>query len=63
MLRDVLGVKSIYCVIGFSMGGQQVRFPENFNARLLQEFDNFFQAYYWPVVYPDFVERYLHFMK
>lgn len=34
-----LGVKKIFCVIGFSMGGQQ--------------------AFYWPVVYPEFVERFV----
>ncbi|PPR02289.1 hypothetical protein CVT24_011627 [Panaeolus cyanescens] len=34
-----LGVKKVFAVVGFSMGGQQ--------------------AYYWPVMYPDFVERYI----
>ncbi|KAF9558701.1 alpha beta hydrolase fold protein [Agrocybe pediades] len=34
-----LGVKKLFAVVGFSMGGQQ--------------------AYYWPVIYPDFVERYV----
>ncbi|KAF9054119.1 homoserine O-acetyltransferase [Panaeolus papilionaceus] len=34
-----LGIKKVFAVVGFSMGGQQ--------------------AYYWPVVYPDVVERYV----
>ncbi|KAF8799256.1 homoserine acetyltransferase [Phlegmacium glaucopus] len=34
-----LGIKKVYAVVGFSMGGQQ--------------------AYYWPVVYPDYVEKYI----
>ncbi|PPQ85287.1 hypothetical protein CVT25_010060 [Psilocybe cyanescens] len=34
-----LGVKTVFAVVGFSMGGQQ--------------------AYYWPVIYPDYVERYV----
>ncbi|KAF9054630.1 alpha/beta hydrolase fold protein [Panaeolus papilionaceus] len=34
-----LGVKKVFAVIGFSMGGQQ--------------------AYHWPVMYPDLVERYV----
>jgi homoserine O-acetyltransferase len=34
-----LGIKKVFAVVGFSMGGQQ--------------------AYYWPVVYPDYVERYV----
>jgi len=37
VLTKKLEVKKIFCVVGFSMGGQQ--------------------AYHWPVVYPDFVER------
>lgn len=37
VLTKGLGVKKLFCVVGFSMGGQQ--------------------AYYWPVVYPDFVGR------
>lgn len=39
VLTKKLGVKKVFCVIGFSMGAQQ--------------------AYYWPVMYPDFVERYI----
>ncbi|TFK92706.1 homoserine O-acetyltransferase [Polyporus arcularius HHB13444] len=39
VLTKELNVKKVYCVIGFSMGGQQ--------------------AYYWPVVYPDFVEKFI----
>ncbi|KAI0675413.1 homoserine O-acetyltransferase [Trametes maxima] len=39
VLTKALNVKKVYCVIGFSMGGQQ--------------------AYYWPVMYPDFVERFI----
>ncbi|KAH7914140.1 alpha beta hydrolase fold protein [Hygrophoropsis aurantiaca] len=39
VLTQKLGIKKVFCVIGFSMGGQQ--------------------AYYWPVMYPDFVERYI----
>ncbi|KAH0827894.1 alpha beta hydrolase fold protein [Lanmaoa asiatica] len=39
VLTQKLGIQKVFCVIGFSMGGQQ--------------------AYYWPVVYPDFVERFV----
>ncbi|KAG0704479.1 Alpha/Beta hydrolase protein [Suillus ampliporus] len=39
VLTQKLGIKKVFCVIGFSMGAQQ--------------------AYYWPVMYPDFVERYI----
>ncbi|KAH7914145.1 alpha beta hydrolase fold protein [Hygrophoropsis aurantiaca] len=39
VLTKKLGIKKVFCVIGFSMGGQQ--------------------AYYWPVVYPDYVEKYI----
>lgn len=39
VLTKVLGIKNVYAVIGFSMGGQQ--------------------AYYWPTMYPDYVERYI----
>ncbi|EKM54690.1 uncharacterized protein PHACADRAFT_124009 [Phanerochaete carnosa HHB-10118-sp] len=39
VLVEKLGVKRIYCVIGFSMGGQQ--------------------AYYWPVMFPDFVDKFV----
>ncbi|KAL6308214.1 homoserine O-acetyltransferase [Sparassis latifolia] len=39
VLTKKLGIKKIYCVVGFSMGGQQ--------------------AYHWPVIYPDFVERFV----
>jgi len=39
VLTKHLGVKHVFCVIGFSMGGQQ--------------------AYHWPVVYPDFVDRFV----
>ncbi|KAJ8591180.1 alpha beta hydrolase fold protein [Rhizopogon salebrosus TDB-379] len=39
VLTQKLGIKKVFCVVGFSMGGQQ--------------------AYYWPVMYPDFVERYI----
>ncbi|KAI0373918.1 homoserine O-acetyltransferase [Pilatotrama ljubarskyi] len=39
VLTKALTVKKVFCVIGFSMGGQQ--------------------AYYWPVMYPDFVERFI----
>ncbi|KAI0709560.1 homoserine O-acetyltransferase [Cerioporus squamosus] len=39
VLTKELNIKKVYCVIGFSMGGQQ--------------------AYYWPVVYPDFVEKFI----
>jgi homoserine O-acetyltransferase len=39
VLTQKLGVKKVFCVIGFSMGAQQ--------------------AYYWSVMYPDFVERYI----
>ncbi|TDL24200.1 alpha/beta hydrolase fold protein [Rickenella mellea] len=37
VLTKALGVQKVFCVVGFSMGGQQ--------------------AYYWPVVFPEFVER------
>ncbi|KZS98462.1 alpha beta hydrolase fold protein [Sistotremastrum niveocremeum HHB9708] len=39
VLTKKLGVKHIYCVVGFSMGGQQ--------------------AYYWPTVFPDFVDKFV----
>ncbi|KAI0783473.1 homoserine acetyltransferase [Abortiporus biennis] len=39
VLSKALNVTKIYCVVGFSMGGQQ--------------------AYYWPVLYPNFVERFI----
>ncbi|KAH7913686.1 homoserine acetyltransferase [Hygrophoropsis aurantiaca] len=39
VLTKLLGVKKVFCVVGFSMGGQQ--------------------AYHWPVVFPDFVERFV----
>jgi len=39
VLTKALGVQHIFCVVGFSMGGQQ--------------------AYHWPVIFPDFVERYV----
>ncbi|KAH0589081.1 hypothetical protein H2248_004852 [Termitomyces sp. 'cryptogamus'] len=39
VLTKHLGVREVFLVIGFSMGGQQ--------------------AYYWPVVFPDFVKRYV----
>ncbi|KAH9948945.1 homoserine O-acetyltransferase [Amylocystis lapponica] len=39
VLTKQLGIQKVFCVIGFSMGGQQ--------------------AYYWPVVYPDFTEKFI----
>ncbi|KAI0084891.1 alpha beta hydrolase fold protein [Irpex rosettiformis] len=39
VLTKELNVQKIFCVIGFSMGGQQ--------------------AYHWPVMFPDFVERFI----
>jgi len=39
VLTKKLGVKKLYCVVGFSMGGQQ--------------------SYYWPTMYPDYVERFV----
>ncbi|KAF8131698.1 Alpha/Beta hydrolase protein [Boletus edulis] len=39
VLTKHLGVSKVFCVVGFSMGGQQ--------------------AYHWPVVYPDFVEKFV----
>ncbi|KIJ70583.1 hypothetical protein HYDPIDRAFT_23676 [Hydnomerulius pinastri MD-312] len=39
VLTQALGVTKVFCVVGFSMGGQQ--------------------AYYWPVVFPDFVQRFV----
>lgn len=39
VLTKHLGVRKVFCVVGFSMGGQQ--------------------AYHWPVVFPDFVERFV----
>ncbi|KAK7472808.1 hypothetical protein VKT23_000915 [Stygiomarasmius scandens] len=39
VLTKGLGVTEVYCVVGFSMGGQQ--------------------AYHWPVLYPDFVKRFI----
>ncbi|KAI0709558.1 homoserine O-acetyltransferase [Cerioporus squamosus] len=45
VLTKALNVKKVYCTIGYSMGGQQLLRPV--------------QAYYWPVMYPDFVEKFL----
>ncbi|KAG1736782.1 homoserine acetyltransferase [Suillus lakei] len=39
VLTKHLGMRKLFCVIGFSMGGQQ--------------------AYHWPVVFPDFVQRFV----
>lgn len=39
VLTKQLGIQKVFCVIGFSMGGQQ--------------------AYYWPVMYPDYVEKFI----
>ncbi|KAG2342919.1 homoserine acetyltransferase, partial [Suillus weaverae] len=39
VLTKHLGVHKVFCVVGFSMGGQQ--------------------AYHWPVIFPDFVERFV----
>jgi len=39
VLTKHLGISKAFCVIGFSMGGQQ--------------------AYYWPVMYPEYVERFI----
>lgn len=39
VLTKHLGVRKLFSVVGFSMGGQQ--------------------AYHWPVVFPDFVERFV----
>ncbi|EGN99730.1 hypothetical protein SERLA73DRAFT_72527 [Serpula lacrymans var. lacrymans S7.3] len=39
VMTQKLSIKQVFCVVGFSMGGQQ--------------------AYYWPVMYPDFVQRYI----
>ncbi|KIJ67815.1 hypothetical protein HYDPIDRAFT_173571 [Hydnomerulius pinastri MD-312] len=39
VLTKFLGITKVFCVVGFSMGGQQ--------------------AYHWPVVFPDFVERFV----
>jgi hypothetical protein len=55
VLTQKLGVKKVFCVIGFSMGAQQVNvFVESNDG-----FANASQAYYWSVVYPDFLERYV----
>lgn len=47
-------MKKIHCVIGFSMGGQQVR---AIDQMAWCDGLTFSQAYYWPVMYPDYVER------
>ncbi|KAL4251448.1 AB hydrolase superfamily protein [Abortiporus biennis] len=39
VLTKELNVAKVFCVIGFSMGGQQ--------------------AYYWPIMYPDYVEKFI----
>jgi len=39
VLTKALGIKKVFCVVGFSMGGQQ--------------------AYHWPTIFPDFVERFI----
>ncbi|EGO25295.1 hypothetical protein SERLADRAFT_414938 [Serpula lacrymans var. lacrymans S7.9] len=39
VMTQKLSIKQVFCVVGFSMGGQQ--------------------AYYWPVMYPDFVQSFL----
>ncbi|KAF8070478.1 alpha beta hydrolase fold protein [Lyophyllum atratum] len=43
VLANKLGIREIFLVIGFSMGGQQ--------------------AYYWPVVYPEYVRRRAIFLE
>ncbi|KDQ57462.1 hypothetical protein JAAARDRAFT_58074 [Jaapia argillacea MUCL 33604] len=39
VLTKHLGIQHVYCVVGFSMGGQQ--------------------AYHWPVMYPDYIDKYI----
>lgn len=55
MLTQKLGVKKVFCVIGFSMGAQQV----NVSTESNNGFAEALQAYYWSVMYPDFLERYV----
>jgi hypothetical protein len=55
VLTQKLGVKKVFCVIGFSMGAQQV----NVFVESNYSFAEALQAYYWSVMYPDFVERYV----
>ncbi|KAG1867231.1 alpha beta hydrolase fold protein [Suillus subalutaceus] len=55
VLTQKLGIKKVFCVIGFSMGAQQVK-------AFVKSNDNFaepLQAYHWSVMYPDFLERYI----
>ena len=50
-----LGIQTLFAVVGFSMGGQQVSLPPSSQVRQFSH--SKIKAYYWPVVYPDYVER------
>lgn len=56
LLTDKLSVKKLHCVAGFSMGGQQVL--TGLLPGCVSPAETSIQAYYWAVMYPDFVERY-----
>ncbi|KAG1871457.1 alpha beta hydrolase fold protein [Suillus subluteus] len=55
VLTQKLGIKKVFCVIGFSMGAQLV----NAFVKSNDGFAKPLQAYYWSVMYPDFLERYI----
>lgn len=54
VLTGELGVKKVFCVVGFSMGGQQVSL---IGLWWMDSISTYHQAYHWSVVYPDFVDR------
>ena len=58
VLTEVLNVSKVFCVVGVSMGGQQVCHLSRLTRAVLKpvhSIDN--QAYHWATIYPDFVER------
>ncbi|KAG6911138.1 hypothetical protein DXG01_003878 [Tephrocybe rancida] len=61
VLTKKLGVQEVFLVIGFSMGGQQVF--KTYSTQLFELKTHLLQAYYWPVVYPDYVKSFLEGLK
>jgi hypothetical protein len=55
VLTKVLGVRKVYCVLGFSMGGQQVSMAKTLSV--VSSDSTACQAYHWATVYPDYVEK------